>query len=113
VPEEDNLRLLKVFIRVREHLVERVEKELDRVPEGVVHLAHGRPNKKQPRPDDELHKVLDAREALLNRVLVLLGRDVVGEVAQTGEKAPEETLIRLRNKKTCNFEKLTCRPALR
>ena len=53
-----------------------------RVSEGVVRLADRCADEEQAGPDDELHEVLDACEALLDRLLVLLGRDVVGEVAQ-------------------------------
>ena len=54
-----------------------------RVSEGVVCLPDRGPDEEQAGADDELHEVLDARKALLDRLLVLLGRDVVSEVPQT------------------------------
>ena len=84
VLEEYDLRPLKVLVGEGEHLVEGVEQHLDRVSEGVVRLADRGPDEEKARPDDELHEVLDAGEALLDRLLVLLGRDVVGEVAKAG-----------------------------
>ena len=59
-----------------------------RVSEGVVRLSDRTPDEEQPGADDELHEVLDAGEALLDRLLVLHGRDVVGEVAQARQETP-------------------------
>ena len=62
-----------------------------RVSERVVSLADRRPDEEEAGADDELHEELDAREALLDRLLVLLGRDVVREVAEARQEAPGTT----------------------
>ena len=88
MPQEDDLRVLEVVVGVRQHLVEAVEEQLDRVAEAVVRLADRGSDEEEAGADDKLDDVLDRLEALLDGVLVLLRGDVVGEVAQAGQEAP-------------------------
>ena len=69
VPQEDDLRVLEVVVGVRQHLVEAVEEQLDRVAEAVVRLADRGADEEEAGADDELDDVLDRLEALLDRVM--------------------------------------------
>ena len=80
-----------------------------RVSEGVVRLSDRGPDKEWPGPNDELHEIFDAGEALLNRLLVFHSRDVVGEVAQARQETP---VLIIRNVCTLGISgllSLTCR----
>ena len=79
----------------RQHLVERVEKQVDVDPEGVLVLTPGGPGEQDPGLDDELGDELERPEALLDRLLQLGGGRQVGAVPHAADETPVKTQIHL------------------
>ncbi len=87
--QEDDLGRHDSVVRGREHLVERVEHEMDVHTKAILVLTISRASEKLSTLNDEFGYEFEGSKAFLDRLLSFRRKYEVGTMPDTAQEAPE------------------------